>query len=140
MERKILRRFRQFDFVNVDGFPAVPRQNFLGFGFFLRGADSYPDQQTLRLRKLLQSPCALPLQQPTHPEHRSDAYNKPDQNREDADGEGAYVPCDKIKRHGDRADATGDAADDSLRGKHIVVAGKRLPGSNREIGQVCGRN
>jgi len=40
MERKILRRFRQFDFVNVDGFRAVPRQDFLGFGFFLRRSDS----------------------------------------------------------------------------------------------------
>jgi hypothetical protein len=44
MERKILRRFRQFDFVNVDGFRAVPRQDFLGFGFFLRRSDSDPDQ------------------------------------------------------------------------------------------------
>src|SRR6202171_769377 len=124
MERKILWPFRQFDFVDVDGFRAVPRQNFLGFGFFLRGSDSHPDQQTLRLRKLLQSPCALPLQQPTHPEHRSAAYNKPDHSREDADGEGPYVSCDKIKRHGDRADATRDAANDSFRAKHIVLPPK----------------
>jgi len=35
---------------------------------------------------------------------------------------------------------TGDAADDSPRGKHIVVAGKRLPRSDREICKICGRN
>jgi hypothetical protein len=43
MERKILRRFRQFDFVNVDGFGAMPRQNFLSFGFLLGGLDAHPD-------------------------------------------------------------------------------------------------
>jgi len=44
MERKVLRPFRQLDFVNVDGFTAVPHQNFLGFGLLLRGSDSHPDQ------------------------------------------------------------------------------------------------
>jgi hypothetical protein len=49
MERKILRRLRQLDFVNMDGFRAVPRQDFLGFGFFLRRSDSDPDQWWLEL-------------------------------------------------------------------------------------------
>ena|ERR1700730_1827707 len=61
MERKILRRFRQFDFVNVDGFGAMPCQNFLGFGFFLRRSDSHPDKQALPFRLLFQSERALSI-------------------------------------------------------------------------------
>jgi hypothetical protein len=43
MERKILRRFRQFNFVNVEGLGAMPRQKFLSFGFLLGGMDAHPD-------------------------------------------------------------------------------------------------
>jgi hypothetical protein len=61
MEREILWSFRQFDFVNVNGFRAVPRQNFLGFGFFFRRSDSYPDKQALPFRLLFQSERALSI-------------------------------------------------------------------------------
>jgi hypothetical protein len=61
MERKIVRFSRQFDFMNVDGLPAVPGQDFLGFGFFLRRANPHPDQQTLPFRLLFQSQCAFSI-------------------------------------------------------------------------------
>ena len=44
MERKVLRPFRQLDFVNVDGFCTVSQQNFLSLGFLLLGLDAHPDQ------------------------------------------------------------------------------------------------
>src|ERR1700731_556441 len=122
MERKILPRLRQLDFANMDGFSAVPQQNFLSFGLLLRRSDSHPDHQAIRFRKVLQSPNPLSPQPPTRQQYRHRAYDDPDQNREDADGEGPHAPYDEIKRHGDPGDATGDAADDGIRDEHVVFA------------------
>src|ERR1700676_804800 len=74
-ERKIVRRFRQFDFVDVDGFRAVPQQDFLGQSFCLGRPDPHPDQQAMSFRKLFQSSCALAPQQPTRRTYCSGAYD-----------------------------------------------------------------
>lgn len=66
MQRNILRRFRQFDFVNVDGLGAMPRQNFLSLGFLLGEMDAHPDEQSVRFRELLQPLYPLSLHPPTH--------------------------------------------------------------------------
>ena len=94
MEWKILRPFRRIDFVNVDDSPAVSHQNFLSLGFFLRGSDSHPDQPTVRFRKLLKSPHALPAHPPAHQKHRGASYNKPAQKRKDGNRERPHVPRD----------------------------------------------
>src|SRR4030088_3264820 len=140
MEWKVLRPFRQIDFVNVVGSSSVSHQNFLSLGFFLGGPDSYPDQQTLRFRQLFQSPYALPPHPPAHQKHRSAAYNKPAQSRKDSDRERLHLLHDKVNRQGDRANATRDAASDNLGAKYIVFTRKGLSGSDRQIGKICGRN
>jgi hypothetical protein len=92
MERKILRRFSQFDFVNVDGFPAVSGQNFLGFGFFLGD----------RTRTQISKPCASESLSNPRARSRCNSRRTPSiaatptrrlqqarPDREDADGERA---------------------------------------------------
>jgi hypothetical protein len=44
MQGKILCPLCQFDFMNVDGIPAMSQQDFLSLGFLLRGSDTHPDQ------------------------------------------------------------------------------------------------
>jgi hypothetical protein len=53
VERKIFRPFRELNFVNMDGFPAMPHQNFLSSGFLFRRSDPHPNQQAVRFGKLL---------------------------------------------------------------------------------------
>src|SRR6202790_3937775 len=100
-ERKIFYPFRQLDFVNVHSFRAVSQQNFLGFGFLLRGLDAHPDQQALRFRKPLQSQRTLAPQPPTRPKQRGAACNKPAHRREDDDGERSDISRDKIVCNGE---------------------------------------
>src|SRR5258708_36879501 len=82
MERKILRPFRQLDFVNVDSFCTVSKQKFLSFGFLLLRMDAHPNYQALRFRKPFQPQRALSPQPPTCPKHRAAAANDPAQRRE----------------------------------------------------------
>jgi hypothetical protein len=77
MERKILRPFRQLDFVNVDSFCTVSKQKFLSFGFLLLRMDAHPNYQALRFRKPFQPQRALSPQPPTRPKHGSAADNEP---------------------------------------------------------------
>src|SRR4029453_8965426 len=61
VERTILRPCYQYDFMNMDGLPTVPDQNFLGLGFVLRRSDTHPDKQALPFRLLFQSERALSI-------------------------------------------------------------------------------
>src|ERR1700692_685681 len=100
--------------MNMDGFPTVSGQNFLGFGFFLRRSDSHPDKQALPFRMLFQTECVLTIEPPTYSDHRYAAYDKPAHYRKDADVERLCAPRDKDGCNGDSGDASGDAASDGL--------------------------
>ena len=55
VKREIVGRLGDFDFVDVNGFSAVAKQNFLGQGFLLRGLNPYPDQQPFPFGNRFQS-------------------------------------------------------------------------------------
>ena len=59
MQWKILGRFRQIDFVYVDGFRAMPNQDFLGGGLHLRGPNTDPHHETIPFRNVLQAHRSL---------------------------------------------------------------------------------
>jgi hypothetical protein len=78
---KILCPLCWFDFMNVDGIPAMSHQDFLGLGFLLGRPDSHPDQQTLPFRLLVHSQSAFSIQPPPHSEHRYASDGESDQHR-----------------------------------------------------------
>jgi hypothetical protein len=69
VQRKILRRFRQIDLVDMDGFRAMPNQDFLGGGLRLRGPDTNPHHEAVPFGDILQAEGPLAQQAPPHAEN-----------------------------------------------------------------------
>lgn len=95
MERKILRSFRQFDFVNVDGFPTMPDQHFLCMGFLFGRSNAHPDQKSVGFRKPFQSADAVAFKSPMHHENRGATSDKSAKNGNDNDKKRVDVLRDK---------------------------------------------
>jgi hypothetical protein len=69
VQRKILGRFRQIDFVDMDGFRAMSKQDLLGDGLNLRGPDTDPHHETVPFGEMLEAQVPLAQQAPPHTEY-----------------------------------------------------------------------
>ena len=84
VQRKILGRFRQIDFMDVDGFRAMPNQDFLGGGLHLRRPDTNPHHETVPFGDILQAQISLAQQAPPDTEYGDACCGKTAQHGCDA--------------------------------------------------------